>query len=627
MGDIMHGYEYYEAHAKDVKLEHITSDEDNADILASLRDDDPDFKDFSIVTDHEDGVYDFVVREGDHLGWVGFFVGKSKELETLSIVDFPDNINLNVFFEGLGRNRSIQELSIWADLGESFQNLIPFVRNNDSLHELRFGYFDIGLQCARNIALLSSQQSSLKSLTFEEAYLDGEGLKQIAKALRSQPIEELRLGSTNISVRDGYAALGKALESCLSLRMLGLSIFDPVDERLDDDGDIDDEDAAEEGLLALVARLKLCHDLTSLKLAGKLIITEEVSRSLSTLFQSDNCRLEYLFLGQLDIDDDGITALAPGLASLPSLKMLNLHDNSICDQGLQDLVGALAGCDIEALSLLSNMFGSVSGMRSLGTFVRGTTSMRSLFLGNCFITDEGLQSFVEGMANTCNLSELSLSHNNSITANGLASLSSLFRAEHCSLSDLDLLGINIGDDGAAALANGLIGNKSLTTLRVDNSSITSTARGWSAFSRLLCDTSSVNNTYLSNHTLVQVGDYDMQNTPSDVVRYLKMNESQNQDAAICKILHSHPDIDISPLFRFNLMCLPLAVEWFEKAESYFDKVNESPEVLKNRQLSAVYKFIRGMPLLAANGFRSQKMKDVQLQSELKSKKRKLDQTL
>ena len=613
----VHGIDYYETHAKDVKLQEITSSQKNADLLASLRDNDPELKYISIVTEFNDHC-DFVVREGDHLGWLGYFVGRNEKIETLYIdtdIDPVENINLNDFLRGVGRNRSITELHITIDLGESFQSLIPFLRNNDSLHHLSFKYFDVNLQCARNIALLLSQQSSLKCLSFdEEIGLDDEELAQIAAALRSQPqIEELRI-CYNVG-RNGYVALGNALESCLRLRMLDLEAFDYYndDERLID----------VEGLRALVAGLKYCHSLTSLKLGGNLMVTEEGLRSLSTLFQSDNCRLEHLHLNGMLIDDDGVAMLAAELASLSSLKRLELRGMSIGDRGLQYLVGGLVNCNLDELDLSRNMLmDSISGMRSLGALVQRTANMHWLNLIESSLTDEGLQSFVEGMANFCNMTKLYLSFNDSITANGLASLSSLFRAEHCALSNLHLYGIHIGDDEAAVLANGLVGNKSLTNLNFEDENIT--ARGWAAFSRLLCDTSSVNNTYLSNHTLVEIGEYG---TPLDKEEVLKWNKNSRNQAAICKILDSHPDIDVTPMFEFNLMCLPLVVAWFEKAKPYVDKVNVSTDVFKNRQLSAVYKFIRGMPQLAANGYRSQKEKDIQLQLGLKSKKRKHDQTL
>ena len=582
-------YEYYEAHAKDIKLGDITSSQNNAQILAKIRDNDNDFTNFVINTEIVVEDWDFVVGEGDHLGWLGYFVGRNDKLTELLIFNFPEDINLNIFLEGLAHNRSIERLDISKDIGKSFQSLIPFLKNNDSLCHLTFNGFDIGLQCARNIVLLLSQQSSLKQLDFEEANLDGEGLAQIATALRSQPqIEELCFSSTNSTVRNGYVALGNALEGCLNLRKLDLSVFDFINET--------NNDIRVGELPALVAGLKHCHNLISLRLFGIQMITEEGSRSLSALFQSDNCQLEELDINRMNIDDDGMALLATGLVSLPSLKRLILRDNFIGDRGLQHLVRGLVNYNLEELCLDS-------------------------------ITDEGLLSFFEGMGNRCNLRRLDLSYNRLITANGLASLSPIFRADHCSLWTLSLHGINIGDEWVAALANALIGNKSLTTLGISELSVT--ARGWAAFSRLLCDSSSVNNTFLSNHTLKHVGSYGMENFPSDIEKYLNLNKLQNQDAAICKILHCHPDIDVMPLFRSNLKYLPLLIAWFENAKPHRFKVNVSTQVFKNRQLTAIYKFIRGMPLLAAKGFRSQKVKDAQLQLELdlKSKKRKHDQTV
>ena len=614
-------YEYYEARAKGVKLKDITSSKKNADILARLRDNDPKFPRIHLTFPQQYrggriNFGDFVVREGDHSGWMGYFVGKSKKLKTLNIYNcFQENGDLNAFLRGLGHNRSIQELHISVNLGESFKILTPFLRNNDNLRNLnfRFSYLNAGVQCARNIALLLSQKSFLKHLNFDDIDLDDVGLVEIAAALKSQPqIEELCFNSSKI-VRDGYVALGNALECCPSLKVLQLWV----------DSDIEDDDNSNDWLDSLAAGLKHCHNLTLLSLQGNQM--KEGSRSLSTFFQSDNCRLEHLFLGNMNIDSDGARTLAAGLASLPSLKRLDLSENSIGDQGLKAVAEGLVGCNLEELYLSDNeLADSVSGLISLGMLMGKTSSMKKLCLYNSSLTDEGLQSFVEGMSNCCNLTKLDLPWNRLITANGLASLSSLFRAEQCSLRILDLYGIHLGDDGAAVLANGLVGNKSLTNLYFNFSGITE--RGWAAFSRLLCNTSSVNDTYLSNHTLERISEvsWGMRAPPSDIEDYLHLNKSYNQAAAISKIVDSHPDIDVTPLFEFNLKCLPLVVAWLEEAKSYVSNVNESIKVFQCRQLSAVYKFIRGMPLLAANGYRGQKAKDIQSDGK---KKRKFDLTL
>ena len=76
-------FDYYEARARYVKLEDITSDEDNAEILRRLRDQDTSLDDITIA-----GYYDhghFVVCEGYDFGWLGYFIGKSKCLEDLRI--------------------------------------------------------------------------------------------------------------------------------------------------------------------------------------------------------------------------------------------------------------------------------------------------------------------------------------------------------------------------------------------------------------------------------------------------------------------------------------------------------------------------------------------------------------
>ncbi|KAK1734047.1 leucine-rich repeat protein, partial [Skeletonema marinoi] len=264
-------YEYYEARAKDVKMEDITSDEDNADILERLRDNDPDFTHISIADVLQDEG-DFVVREGDDLGWLGYFVGRSKELEYLNISDLPNNLKFDSFLRGLGHNRSIENLGISTDLGDHFHSLAPLLRNNNSISDLTFSGFNIGLQCARNIGSLLGQQCSLKCLYFEENNLGDEGLVEVAAALRIQPqIEELNFYASNLG-RNGCVALGNALDG---MRNPALATLDLQYNRIDD-----------EGLHTLVAGLINCHHLTKLCLSGNALITEAGLRSLSTLFQS-----------------------------------------------------------------------------------------------------------------------------------------------------------------------------------------------------------------------------------------------------------------------------------------------------------------------------------------------------
>ena len=75
-------FDYYEERARDVKFEDITSCNGNAEILRRLRNQYTSLYDISI-TDDDWG--NFVVGEDEDLGWLGYFIGKSKCVNELTI--------------------------------------------------------------------------------------------------------------------------------------------------------------------------------------------------------------------------------------------------------------------------------------------------------------------------------------------------------------------------------------------------------------------------------------------------------------------------------------------------------------------------------------------------------------
>ena len=80
----------YDALAQEINLEDITSCERNANILRELRDGDPLSKQLFIMNEEDppqdgDSPDGFVIDEGDDLGWLGYFVGKSDVIEDLHI--------------------------------------------------------------------------------------------------------------------------------------------------------------------------------------------------------------------------------------------------------------------------------------------------------------------------------------------------------------------------------------------------------------------------------------------------------------------------------------------------------------------------------------------------------------
>ena len=225
--------------------------------------------------------------------------------------------------------------------------------------------------------------------------------------------------------------------------------------------------------------------------------------------------------------------------------------------------------------------------------------LKDLDLGYTSIDDNSLQTLAAGLANNTTLEELSLSGNRSITANGLSHLIPFLQSESCSLSSFFLYRINFGDAGAAVLTHGLGNNNSLKRLWFYPAACGMTSAGWQSFATLLCDTSSINNTYQSNHTIELIGESYNVGSPVNQVHelvrnLLRMTENANsRGIAKCKILLYHRDLDVEPVFKWDLKFLPLMVTWFEKIY----RCNMLPSIFNTRcsELSVVYKFIRGMP--------------------------------
>eukprot|EP00984_Skeletonema_dohrnii_P023206 scaffold12278_cov104-Skeletonema_dohrnii-CCMP3373.AAC.6 len=106
---------------------------------------------------------------------------------------------------------------------------------------------------------------------------------------------------------------------------------------------------------------------------------------------------------------------------------------------------------------------------------------------------------------------------------------------------------------------------------------------------------------------------------------------------MCKILIHHPDLaDMKPFYKWKLKVLPVIADWFRSARGCKGFFEESIETFQRRELSAMYKFIRGVPLLVADGYWSQQLKQVRVKKrqfeevekqllEILEKKRKVEE--
>ena len=274
-----------------------------------------------------------------------------------------------------------------------------------------------------------------------------------------------------------------------------------------------------------------------------------VGHEILKSYQKNNNNLTSLCIKHAVLDNGGGDAIADTLRWCRNLKTISLTHNSITDEQLLPMIDAIRGHRmLENLYLFENRIGN-AGCHALATLLADTNS---------------------------NLQILSLFRN------------------------------NINNEGATAIGKSLANNTKLKRLYLyQNQFDQSVVLG--IFCTVLCNTSSVNDTYSSNHmldTLVLSVEQQGQHA-NNLATFLKMNEETNKShVAIKKILKYHPNIDMKPLFEWDsdgeqtLKALPHVVDWFERAkEAVADDGDREGYHVEQRQLSAIFQFAKAMPLL------------------------------
>ena len=132
--------------------------------------------------------------------------------------------------------------------------------------------------------------------------------------------------------------------------------------------------------------------------------------------------------------------------------------------------------------------------------------------------------------------------------------------------------------------------------------------GYSSFTTTLCDTSSINNTFLSNHTLESLSSSgsQLEDLPYNLVYSLALNASSGdkKEVAMKKIMTYHQHFDMEPFFEWDLKVLPLVIDWFERVRSIKNagkgQSKRNRRIARNKsinklKLGVIYQFVRAMP--------------------------------
>ena len=331
----------------------------------------------------------------------------------------------------------------------------------------------------------------------------------------------------------------------------------------------------------------------------------EIFQSLRPFFDN-NSNLSEIVAHQCEFGAGSAREISLALRSCnKSLKSVNVQNNQMGDEPLVEIIEAMTTHPrLEKLALPRMNIGR-NECRAVATLLRhADIELQELNLSGNDIGDEGTLLLANALSSNSKLRTLDLD-SNGVTARGCQGLAALLENPNCNLEELNLYINNVGDEGALIFASALVSNRKLKTLGLGtNNGIT--VVGWSSILKVLCDTSSINNTFLlSNHTLQSLC-FLSASLPSDVQAPLILNSSSanKKQVAMKKIVRHHQHFDMQPFFEWELKVLPIAIEWFERARSIHDadetcsigrfRLSLSIVIGKNK-LGAIYQFIRAMP--------------------------------
>ena len=320
-----------------------------------------------------------------------------------------------------------------------------------------------------------------------------------------------------------------------------------------------------------------------------------------------------------------VFALALSSFSCTSLRELTIMTTNIPDEGLVDIITSLSmHTNLHYLDLDGNQL-QTNGCKALATLLKcSVTKLETIDLRNNELDDESIHALVPGLKSCSHLKKIYLMNNLSVTSRGWQNLATILESPNSNLETLSLEENNIDDQAVASFVGCLVNNSKLHTLDFQGSNAFITDEGWKAFSKLLCNTSSVNSTYLSNHIL-RYGPF-VNVLSLRPLLYLNGREDK-KEVAMIKILQHHNEIDMMPFFEWEFKVLPLMIDWLERASSVTMPENFEANIIQ-RKLSSIYQFVRGMPLLYVETYLRKELEDIKAARKQKQEKqRELEEEL
>ncbi|KAL9182973.1 hypothetical protein ACHAXT_004252 [Thalassiosira profunda] len=311
----------------------------------------------------------------------------------------------------------------------------------------------------------------------------------------------------------------------------------------------------------------------------------------------------------------GNTAFLDGIRRNSSITTLCLQGVDLSDVGICAVLNCLGGessnlCDsFTSVQLFRSRSGNDAGVDAFKSTIRRCTNLRTLKFLRSGDDSVRFHEILEAVNDPRQLEELKTPP---IGRAGVDALVPLLQNVESKLRRLQLH--VVGDDidvGTLATVLGKSDSLKNFDLRLPTGwhgagvQSSEVAQFWRSFRSVLCDKSTINGTYFSNHTLTYASLFgNGRLVPIEVTDILEMNLyiENKKHLAMLKVLRYHRHIDMTPFLEWDLKFLPQAIDWLEMFRTLQNRhlggrveISVPDAIIGRIKLDAIYQFVRGSP--------------------------------
>ena len=316
------------------------------------------------------------------------------------------------------------------------------------------------------------------------------------------------------------------------------------------------------------------------------------AHAFAEILSSRDCKLKQLDLTG-SMKSSVWKTIVHGLSSPCRLLSLDIQEADMNNECMAHLSNVLINSHLILLKILNCNNITTVGWQALSLPLRSSScSLEGLCIGAyeycCGVNNNVAASLANALSSSnSKLMVLNLA-TECLTTTGIEAFKLALQNPHSKLEQLDLGVVNAlasADENKAAivtLCSALVNNHRLkdVSFGLDQMLFNNVSIVMDIFLNLLYNTSSIIDTYLSNHTLEKI-EHNVSNIPNEVRSLLELN--RNNDASVAarlKVLKAHfSDGNINPFVDMNSKVYPQAISW----------------MAKDRQgLSLLFNFVRSM---------------------------------